>query len=77
LENIGILNLVEIPHFKQGKYVNKYVKKLLAVLHGGFVWLEEPVSIDVELIEFITCLPSNNEKPSQNLNDKTKEKSLA
>jgi hypothetical protein len=57
--------------------VNNCVKQLLAVLHGGFLWLDEPVSIDVELISFITGLPSNGEKPTQYLDDKTKEKALA
>jgi hypothetical protein len=28
LENIGILNLLEIPHFRWGKDVNKCVKQL-------------------------------------------------
>jgi hypothetical protein len=76
LENIGILNLLEIPHFRWGKDVNKCVKQLLSVLHGGFLWLEEPISIDVELISFIIGLPSNGEKLAQYLEDKTKEKAL-
>jgi hypothetical protein len=40
------------------------------------LWLEEPVSIDIELIAFIIGLPSNGEKPAQYLDDKTKEKAL-
>jgi hypothetical protein len=63
LENTGILNFLEIPHFGLGKDVKNYVKKLLAALHGRFLWLEEPISIDVDLIAFITGLPSNGEKP--------------
>jgi hypothetical protein len=46
LTNTGILNLLEIPHFGRGKEVNKCIKQLMAVLHGGFLWLEELVSID-------------------------------
>jgi hypothetical protein len=68
---------VEIPHFGRGKEVNNCVKQLMAVLHGGFLWMEEPVSIDVELIAFITGLSSMGESPMQYLDDKTKEKSLA
>jgi hypothetical protein len=52
LVNIGILNLLEIPHFGRGKDVNNCVKQLLAVLHGGFLWMDRSVSIDVELISF-------------------------
>jgi hypothetical protein len=77
LENTGILNLVEIPHFGRGKEVNNCIKQLMAVLHGGFLWMEEPISIDVELIAFITGLSSMGESPTQYLDDKTKEKALA
>jgi hypothetical protein len=76
LENKQILNCLEISHFRRGTYVNNCIKKLLVVLHGGFLWLEEPVSIDVEIIALITGLPSNGEKPAQYLDDKTKEKAL-
>jgi hypothetical protein len=34
LENKRVLNLLEIPHFRWGKYVKNCVKELLAVLHG-------------------------------------------
>jgi hypothetical protein len=37
LENTGILNLLEIPHFGRGKEVNNCIKQLIAVLHGGFL----------------------------------------
>jgi len=56
LVNTWILNLLEVPHLNREKYVNKCVKKLLVVLHGGFLWLDEPVSINVELISFIIGL---------------------
>jgi hypothetical protein len=77
LENTGILNLLEIPHFGRGKEVNNCIKQLIAVLHGGFLWMEQPISIDVELITTITGLPSMGENPAQYLDDKTKEKALA
>jgi hypothetical protein len=48
----------------------------LAVLHGGILWLDKPVCVDVELISFITRLPSNGAKPAQYMDDKTKENSL-
>jgi hypothetical protein len=76
LANTGILNLVEIPHFGRGKEVNNYVKQLMAVLHGGFLWLEELVSIDVDLIAFIKGLSSMGESLAQYLDEKTKEKAL-
>jgi hypothetical protein len=68
---------LEIPHFGRGKDVNNCIKQLLAVLHVGFLWLDEPISIDVELISFITRFPSNGENLVQYLDDNTKEKALA
>ena len=62
LVNTGILNLLDISHFDRRKDVNNCVNQLLEVLHGGFLWLDEPVSIDVKLISFITRMPSNGEK---------------
>jgi hypothetical protein len=64
LYNTGIMNLLEIPHFGRGKDVNNCVKKLLEVVHGGILWLDTQVSIDVDLIAKITGLPTNGEKPA-------------
>jgi hypothetical protein len=44
LENTGTLNLLEIPHFGRGKEVNNYIKQLIAVLHGGFIWIKKPIN---------------------------------
>jgi hypothetical protein len=48
----------------------------MTVTHGGYLWVEEPVSIDVELIAFITGFPSRGESLVQFLDEKTKEKEL-
>jgi hypothetical protein len=55
LANTGIVSLLEIPHFGN---VNNCVKKLMEVTHGGYLWVEELVLIDIELITYITGLPS-------------------
>jgi len=36
LYNTCIMNLLEIPHFGWGKYVNNCVKKLFSLVHGVF-----------------------------------------
>jgi hypothetical protein len=59
------MNLLEIPHFVRDKDVNNYVKKLLALVHGGIVWMDMIVSIDVDLIAKITSLPTDGENPKQ------------
>jgi hypothetical protein len=53
------------------------VKLLLSCVHGGFLWLDRPVSIDTELIERIIKFPSKWEDPSPLFIDKSKEKALA
>jgi hypothetical protein len=45
-------------------------------MEDSYGW-RSPCSIDVELIAFITGLPTMGESPTQYLDDKTKEKSLA
>jgi len=71
------MTLLEIPHFGRGKDINNFVKQLLEVMKGGILWMDMKFSIDVDLIEKITGIPIDGEKPSQYLDDKTKEKSLA
>jgi hypothetical protein len=48
----------------------------MAVTHGGDIWLENLILIDVDLIVHITGLPSRGMDPAQFLNDKTKEKEI-
>jgi hypothetical protein len=33
----------------------------MEVTHGGYLWVEEPVSIDVEIITYITRIPYGEE----------------
>jgi hypothetical protein len=49
----------------------------MEVTDGGYIWVEEPVSIGIELITYITGLPPRGETPAQFVNDKTKEKAVA
>jgi len=41
------MNLLEISHFGRGKDVNACMKKLLERVHGGVLWMEIIVPIDV------------------------------
>jgi hypothetical protein len=69
--------MLNFPHFRRVHDVNNYVKQLMEFTHGGYLWVEENVSIDVELIAFIIGLLSRGDNLMQYLNDKTKEKALA
>jgi hypothetical protein len=49
----------------------------MVVTHGGYLWVEDLVSKDVDLIAFITGMPYRGEIHMQYLDEKTKEKALA
>jgi hypothetical protein len=76
LYNTWIMNLLDIPHFGRGKYVNSCVKQRFALIHGVIIWMERPISIYLDLIVDITSLLTDGEKLEQYLDDKTKEKFL-
>jgi hypothetical protein len=61
---VGILNLLEVPHFGCNLEINSCVKLLLSCIHGGTLWLDPPVSIDTALIAQITGLPKAGEDPT-------------
>jgi hypothetical protein len=48
------MNLLDIPHFGHGKHINGCVKQLLERVHGGILWMDRPVPINVDLITTIT-----------------------
>jgi hypothetical protein len=45
----------------------------MAITHRGYLWLEDIISINIEIISYITGLPSWGVDPAQFLEDKTKE----
>jgi hypothetical protein len=58
LYNSGIMNLLDIPHFGHGKNVGLCIKQLVARVHGGILWMDRPVQIDMALISKITGFPT-------------------
>jgi hypothetical protein len=76
LQKAGLLNLFDIPHFGWSQEINACVKMLLSCVHGGYLWLDRPISIDIDLIVHITGLPSQGLDPASMFFDKKKEKSL-
>jgi hypothetical protein len=77
LDRTRILGLLKIPHFGRGQYASACIKKLLAVTHGGDVWLDKPVPITIELIVQIIGLRTRGMDLALILDDKSKEKTLA
>jgi hypothetical protein len=77
LYNIGIVNLLDAPHFGRGKPINACVKQLLACVHGGILWMDRSVPITVDLIAGIIGLPTDGENPENYLEDKTRAKAIS
>ena len=64
LELASITNLLDILHFGWSMFITNCVKTLLSCVHGDYLWLDPPVSIDAELIHRITGLPMVGEDPT-------------
>jgi hypothetical protein len=77
LDRTDILGLLQLPHFGRGQYETTCIKKLLAVTHGGDIWLDRPIPIIVDLIVQIIGLPIRGMDLALILDDKSKEKALA
>jgi hypothetical protein len=77
LYNTWIMNLLNIPHFGLDKHINRCVKQFLARVHGGFLWMDRSVPINVYLIETITGIPMDGENLDQYFKDKTKVKAIS
>jgi hypothetical protein len=70
------MNLFDIPHIGRIKEINACVNMFMICVHGGYLWLDMVVSIDMDLIVHITRLPSQGEDPSLIFSDKNNEKDL-
>jgi hypothetical protein len=51
-----ILNVMKILHFGRHQEVNACIKILILSFHGGFLWLERCITVDLALIHQITGL---------------------
>ena len=64
MEKAGLLNLLWVSHFNRAPVMIFVIKKLLYLVHGGCLWLEEPIPIMDHLIHRITRLPCKGEYPT-------------
>jgi hypothetical protein len=58
-----ILNVMKIPHFGRHQEVNTCVKILLSCYHGGYLWLDKCITVDLTLIHLITGLSMQGPNP--------------
>ena len=64
LEESCILNMLLMPHFGYSGPVGMYVKQLLVCFHGGYLWLNKPYEVMVDLVLDIIGLPWQGVDPS-------------
>ena len=58
LEQVGLLRMLNVPHFGHSPYVTGVVKQLLVLVHDEHLFIgSERIHINGELIEKITGLP--------------------
>ena len=74
---MGLLNLLQIPHFGQSNEINVVVKVLHSCVHGGHLWLDCRVDITIDLIHRITGLSKTNADPAAHFLGKDQDKKLA
>jgi hypothetical protein len=72
-----ILNVMKIPHLDRHQEVNTCVKLLLSCYHGGYLWLDRCITVDLTLIHLITGLSMQGPDPHQFYPGKTSDRSLA
>jgi hypothetical protein len=60
-----ILIVMKIPHFDRHQEVNMCIKLLLSCYHGGYLWLDRHVTVDLTLIHMITGLSMQGLDPQK------------
>jgi len=70
MEKVGLLNLLWVLHFHRTPITIFFIRQLLYLMHGGCLWLEEPITITDHLIHHITWLPCKGEDPADVLEGK-------
>ena len=58
LATSSLTNMLFLPHFSHSVQASTYVNQLLVCAHRGYLFLDQPNPITVELIARITGLPS-------------------
>jgi hypothetical protein len=77
LEQSTLLTIMKIPHFDRHQEVNACVKLLLASYHGGYLWVNRRIIVDLALINRITGLSMQGPDPQDYYLGKTVDRSLS
>ena len=76
LQSLGLLNLLQIPHFRCSNVINVVVKVLLSCVHGRHLWLDCRVDLMIDLIHRITDLRKNGVAPMTHFVGKDQDRKL-
>ena len=57
LQKSSILSLLYMPHFVRNIEVKMFLKQVLVYFHGGCLWLDNCIFVDVDLINSIIVFP--------------------
>jgi hypothetical protein len=68
---------MKIPHFGRHQEVNMCVKILLSCFHGGYLWLDRCITVDLALIHRITGLSMQGPDPQEFYPGKAADHALA
>jgi hypothetical protein len=71
------LNVMKIPHFRIHQKVNACVKLLLYCYHGGYLWLNRHITVDLTLINQIMGLSMQGPDPQEFYPGKAMDSALA
>jgi hypothetical protein len=58
-----LLNVMKIPHFERHQEVNACINMLLSYYHGGYLWLNHRITVDLTLINRIIGLSMQGPDP--------------
>jgi hypothetical protein len=72
-----ILNVMKIPHFGRHHEVITCVKIFLSCFHGGYLWLDRHIIVNLVLIHRITGLSMQGPKPQDFYPGKATDRTLA
>lgn len=75
--NLGLLNLLRVPHYHRSPINLIVIKQLLFLVHNGCLWLSKLILISDKLIRQITLLPRLGLNLSKAFGKKTSEHYLA
>lgn len=77
VDKVGLLNMLQVPHYNRTPITMVVIKQLLCLLHDGCLWLEDSIPITDILIHRITQLPHSGENSAISFGGKTGERNLA